>query len=862
TDLTGLEAAVSLRSLNLRYNHVTDVSPLKDLNQLVKLDLSENELSDLSGLAALTQLGILDVHHNGVTDLTPLSGLRELWSLTLRDNGYQGSLSALSSLRQLEHLDLDLNGIQNLDDLEGLTRLKDLRLASNEITDVSALANITELETLDLRHNSLNSISALTHLTHLERLFLEGNSLGSQALADLQTIKDNNPGIDIDVDMPSQANAFTLSVTSSGGGIVTEPGEGNYGPYASSTLIGITARPDAAYNFVEWTGSAVDAGKVVDAQAASTSVTVDSTVTVTAIFAANLPGQPTLLFVDDNAPEDPLPGDMAVSDALEDGSAAHPFDSIQEAIDLAADGFLIQVAPGTYFENIDFLGKAIELGGMEPNDPNTGALPVLQGFRPVPTVRMGDDVSGLGTVLRGMAVMGAKGTQGGTIECTGGASTLINCLVTGNYTSQMRGGAVLAVDCNLLIMNSTIAHNTSGPLGGGIVLQNSQMRLLDSIVWGNTPAGIRADATSVAVSEFSDVQTPVPGPGNITEDPLFVKSGAWVLRGFDFIMLPPDNDASVWLPGDSHLKSQQGHWDDPTQAFVLDDSTSPCIDAGSELTPIGQESDPHGERLNQGVFGGTVFASRTHSDAFHIPDENLKTALMDALGIWWEPTAEDLMWVTTLYFELPGTPESHVRRITDITGLEAAVSLRSLNLRYNLVTDVSSLQNLNQLVKLDLSENELSDLSGLETLTQLGILDVHHNNVTDLTPLSGLRGLWSLTLRDIGYEGSLSALSSLTRLEHLDLDLNGIQDLDDLATLTRLTDLRLFGNDITDVSVLVNLTKLETLDLRDNALTSISALTHLMHLERLFLDGNPLGAQALADLQIIQDNNPGIDIDV
>ena len=173
------------------------------------------------------------------------------------------------------------------------------------------------------------------------------------------------------------------------------------------------------------------------------------------------------------------------------------------------------------------------------------------------------------------------------------------------------------------------------------------------------------------------------------------------------------------------------------------------------------------------------------SEPLVIPDENLKTALMDVLEIWWEPTEEDLKWATTLYFALTGTPNSRTRWITDLTGLEVAVNLRSLNLRYNHVTDVSPLQNLTQLVSLNLSENELSDLSGVGALTQLGILDVHHNGVTDLTPLSGLRRLLSLILRDNDYQGSLSALSSLTLLTHLDLEQNRIHDLADLGVWPR-----------------------------------------------------------------------------
>jgi internalin A len=142
----------------------------------------------------------LDAHHNGVTDLTPLSRMTKLRYLILRDNDYQGSLSALSSLRQLKHLDLEQNQIEDVDDLSGLTRLTDLRLSYNLITDVSALANLEKLETLDLRHNLVSSVSSLTGLTHLEGLFLDGNPLDAQALVDIQTIKDNNPAIQLTYD--------------------------------------------------------------------------------------------------------------------------------------------------------------------------------------------------------------------------------------------------------------------------------------------------------------------------------------------------------------------------------------------------------------------------------------------------------------------------------------------------------------------------------------------------------------------------------------------------------------------------------------------------------------------------------------
>jgi len=60
------------------------------------------------------------------------------------------------------------------------------------------------------------------------------------------------------------------------------------------------------------------------------------------------------------------------------------------------------------------------------------------------------------------------------------------------------------------------------------------------------------------------------------------------------------------------LKSQAGRWDPNSQTLVRDDVTSPCIDAGDELDPIGQEPFPNGGIINMGAYGGTAEASKSY----------------------------------------------------------------------------------------------------------------------------------------------------------------------------------------------------------------------------------------------------------
>jgi len=63
---------------------------------------------------------------------------------------------------------------------------------------------------------------------------------------------------------------------------------------------------------------------------------------------ASNPAWAAIWHVDDNGAYDPGPGDLTVSDPLEDGSIDHPFDSIQEAINGAGMGNMITVFPGVY----------------------------------------------------------------------------------------------------------------------------------------------------------------------------------------------------------------------------------------------------------------------------------------------------------------------------------------------------------------------------------------------------------------------------------------------------------------------------------------------------------------------------------
>jgi len=77
----------------------------------------------------------------------------------------------------------------------------------------------------------------------------------------------------------------SLTVTSSEGGQVQQPGEGYY-TYPADAVQALEAVADHGYGFLNWAGSAVNSGRVIDPNAPFTRVTVDGNDTLTAQFSS------------------------------------------------------------------------------------------------------------------------------------------------------------------------------------------------------------------------------------------------------------------------------------------------------------------------------------------------------------------------------------------------------------------------------------------------------------------------------------------------------------------------------------------------------------------------------------------------
>ncbi len=172
----------------------------------------------------------------------------------------------------------------------------------------------------------------------------------------------------------------------------------------------------------------------------------------------------------------------------------------------------------------------------------------------------------------GGATIDGRGNFGVICENGEGSnSTLSNVVITNSYAGVFLAGS------SPRIQYITAAGNHFGITAYG----GAAPEIRNSIFWNNSEADlVQCEAIYSCLADDDNLL-------NVHSDPLF-----------------PDPAGN-----DYHLQSQAGRWDPSLTAWVQDDQTSPCIDAGYLPEAWDQELWPHGKRVNIGAYGNTPEAS-------------------------------------------------------------------------------------------------------------------------------------------------------------------------------------------------------------------------------------------------------------
>jgi len=353
-----------------------------------------------------------------------------------------------------------------------------------------------------------------------------------------------------------------------------------------------------------------------------------------------------------------LPEGTYYVDAAQGSDANHgltpnqAFATIQRGIDAAANGDTVLVMDGIYLgpgnANLDFQGRHLVLRSQNGPEHTVidcqqagralyfhrgeGPEAVVSGF----TIRNGNDpicggiycVGTGGPTIRDCVLIDNFGSRAGALfahyenaavfehciirhNTSGGGAvrfenshgTLRHCVLADNV-SNAGGGAIQCESGNStpVIDHCTVMGNRASQYGGGLLAAFSANPVIrNSIFWGNTATlggGQLAVINAVAQVSYTDVEG---GQGGV-----FQQGGAAVWGEGNL-----DVDPRVVVPDDLgiFLASERGRYWPRHDLWVIDDQTSPCIDAGDPLDDVSAEPAPNGRRINMGAYGGTGSAS-------------------------------------------------------------------------------------------------------------------------------------------------------------------------------------------------------------------------------------------------------------
>jgi len=261
------------------------------------------------------------------------------------------------------------------------------------------------------------------------------------------------------------------------------------------------------------------------------------------------------------------------SDIYGTGTELNPYATIQHAINTIPEGDTILVHPGTYYENIDFIGKAITVASMfiVTQDSSFIDQTIINGGQNGHVVTM-ENNEDFNTLLCGFTITNGdfgirissstntnspkidhvnvinnddcgmyisysspditnsnvmnniSQADGGGIFLGNSNANITNVIISGNLATNNGGGGIFISNSdNVYLENLTITLNSvgTGDEGGGVYCHNSIVGMINCILWDNEAQEIYVPLGSVSAT-YSDIEGGWAGNGNINTNPLFI----------------------------------------------------------------------------------------------------------------------------------------------------------------------------------------------------------------------------------------------------------------------------------------------------------------------------------------------------
>ena len=811
---------------------VTNLLPPAEAISMPDINLAAAVQEQIGSITTHTMLNLqeLDARNNRITDLTGLEHASRLIELTLDSNNIS-DISVLSALKQqLNVLLLRDNNISDISVLSELKNLTLLALENNNISDISVLSELTYLTILWLNNNNISDISVLSELKNLTWLALENNNISDiSVLSKLKNLtrlglSSNNVS---DTSMLSELTKLT------------------YLYLYNNAISDISPLTDMTK--LTWLG--LGSNNISDISPLSKLTQLKH------------------LSLGSNAISDisPLSGLTNLTTLwLWDNPLSYV--SINTHIPaMQANGIEVEYTPRTPTKLLKISGDAQQvIINSEPPRPFVVQVKDQQN-RPFAQVPVTFTItSGNGKLSNTTTKTDKEGNAKTQLTLGENAGTTIiqasapnvSQAVQFTATSILPDATVTLPDANLRTkITETLGKLNNAPITAAEMLtltsltaNNANISDLTGLQHAANLKTLRLDNNNLssldALMQFIQLETLSLENNKISEiAPILQLTKLKTLR----LRGNPLSYPSLYTTIPTLRNRGIDIAVDPRTSTTLTNIPEPQGVAGDRVQVTVQVQDQNSVPFAGVLVNFTLTAADGHlSTAKAISNLNGKATAILTLGT--KPGENTITATVTeipqpLNFAIITTDPNTVVHIPDVN-LHAKI-VETLNKPNSAKINAADMSKITQL---DVPNANIQDLTGLEHAHKIRILNlgaeyvdgkglVNSNTISDLSPLIGLTQLTRLnlsytTLTDI------SVLSGLPQLTGLFLENNAISDISPLSELTQITWLRLHSNAISDVSPLTRLAQLEYLSLSGNAISDVSPLTKLTQLKQLHLGSN------------------------
>ena len=797
SDLAGLEHAVNLEILVLQYNTVSDLSALAPLTQLKILDLWGNgRIADVTALRGATLLWYLDLDDNSVADVTPLGSLTSLRRLFLSRNSVT-SVAPLESLTALEQLGLTGNSVSDVTALGSLTSLQRLFLSKNQITSIAALSSLTALRRLELADNSISDVTPLGSLTSLNALSLSNNSI---------------------------ANVKPLESLTS---LTWLPLDGNQ----ISDVAPLN--PLVALNFLDLDRNSIsNVGPLTSLQALRRLDLNSNQISDVTALGELLPL--TALHLGNNQISDVAPLESLTSLT----SISLQYNQIEDVTPL---GELTSLTFLNLWDNsisdVTALGSLTSLTRLYLSYNSVASVDALESLTELEVLLLTDnnveDVTALGSL-----------------------TSLVHLNLTDNSISNVQPLGSLTSLRILELLSNSISVVPAGSIPASVAVLRLRSNSIEDIAGlANIESPRYIDLRDNSVADIGVLAELTYAPLEAA-DRVYHNGALFVGKPLVDLRENPLGAASL----ENHVPALRNK----SVTVLIDDSPAsrgPAKPAELVATPGDGRATLRWRNPSNDAITGYAVRRATNASAFTgaTPPDWMDISGSGAETV--EHVVEELTNGTRYHFQLRATSASGVgaaanatvrlaaspaSEVTFAAALRAAVAkaagkgsgesltqldvarVRELRAASSEIADLTGLERAVNLVSLDLTDNSISGLAALSNLDELRILRLGGNGLDDISALSRLTSLEELWLND-NRVSNLRPLTGLTSLDQLEVARNEVRDLPALNGMTALSRLRLDGNRVANVSALVQsgLGEGSVVGLRGNPLSTASIEQHL-----------------------------------